>query len=222
PPVLARVGAGDIIVCNHSSVFDVLYFAFRYSPTFAFPCDKDSSKGLVQTFTLFGAFLQAMSPPLSQLPSPIKLSDAARRSSGPIVLFAEGTRSNGKAVLPFLVSLDDLSKESRIHIVAIKYEYKNISPTHTCGSSIWHLGKLFSHVYHTIKVTTLPAEYVKDTSAVRMLLASMLRTKTIDVSTVDFISFNKYWQHVNSGGREPASNFTTRKAPHEHAQWKKD
>ncbi|KDO16113.1 hypothetical protein SPRG_18350 [Saprolegnia parasitica CBS 223.65] len=220
-PSLRGVAAGDLVVCNHSSVFDVLYLAFRYSPTFVFPCEKESSaKGLVQSCTVFGALRQAMSPPLSSLSSPVKLADVLGRASGPVVVFAEGTRSNGKAVLPFHVDLTALPTSTRIHIVAIRYEYKNIAPTHTCGSALLQLCRVFSHVYHAMKIMHLPAEYVTDASAVRALLASMLRTKAIDVSCADFVSFNKYWQHVNSGGREPASNFTTRKAPHEHAQWK--
>ncbi|OQR93195.1 hypothetical protein ACHHYP_02803 [Achlya hypogyna] len=221
-PSIARVKAGDVVICNHSSVFDVLYMAYRYSPTFAFPCEKESGKGLVETFTVFGAIRQAMAPPLASLSNPRKLADVARCASGPVVVFAEGTRSNGKAVLPFHVALEELPPHTRVHIAAIRYEYKNVSPTHTCGSGLWHLCRLFSHAYHTQRVTRLPAELVQDPSAVRSLLAAMLRTKAIDVSCADFVSFNKYWVHVNGGGREPASNFTTRKAPHEHAQWKKD
>ncbi|CAK4085013.1 unnamed protein product [Aphanomyces euteiches] len=224
PPALSGVKAGDVIVCNHTSVFDVIYMAYRYSPTFVYPSAADASKGLVHSYGLFQALGQAMAPPLDQLSSPVKLQDVVRRASKPVVVFAEGTRSNGKGVLRFLPVLDTLPEETRIHVVAIKFEFKAISPTHTCGSALWHLCRLFSHAYHTMKVTTLPAEFVSSASAsattIPSLLASMLRTKCVDLSTDDFISFNKYWSHVQGGGRDPASAFTTRKAPHEHAQWK--
>jgi hypothetical protein len=49
----------------------------------------------------------------------------------------------------------------------------------------------------------------------------MLRTKTVDLSVKDFVSFNAYWDHVTGGGRKAAAEFTDRKAPHEHAQWAK-
>ncbi|KAF0717336.1 Aste57867_2367 [Aphanomyces stellatus] len=218
PPTLSGIKTGDVIVCNHTSVFDILYLAYRYSPTFAFP--SDSSKGLVQTFGLFQALMQALSPPLSTLSNPLKLQQVLANASGPVVVFPEGTRSNGKSVLSFLPVLEDLPKTTRIHIVAIRFDFKAISPTHTCGSGLWHLCRLFSHVYHTMKVTTLRAEFLAaSTTTVPAILAAMLRTKCVDLSCQDFVSFNQYWAHVNGGGRQPASAFTTRKAPHEHAQW---
>ncbi|ETV94872.1 hypothetical protein H310_11529 [Aphanomyces invadans] len=222
PPTLSGIQAGDVIVTNHTSVFDVLYLGFRYSPTFVFPCASDASKGVVQSFGLLGAIAQALAPPLATVSNPLKLQDVIRQASGPVVIFPEGTRSNGKAVLSFLPVLDALPSSTRIHLVAIRYEYKAIAPTHTCGSAVWHLCRLFSHVYHTIKVTTLPCELVAKGSTpqqLQALLASMLRTKGVELSCDDFISFNAYWAHVNRGGRQPASDFTPRKAPHEHAQW---
>ncbi|RHY03409.1 hypothetical protein DYB28_005238, partial [Aphanomyces astaci] len=104
------------------------------------------------------------------------------------------------------------------------YESKAISPTHTCGSAGWHLFcRVLSHAYHTVKITTLASEFVPKGSTsqqLQALLASMLRTKAVHLTCADFASFNAYWAHVNGGGRQPASAFTSRKAPHEHAQWK--
>ncbi|RQM26740.1 hypothetical protein B5M09_002393 [Aphanomyces astaci] len=156
PPALGGIKAGDVIVANHSSVLDILYFGFRYSPVFVFPCASDASKVL--------------------------------------------------------------------HIYHITYESKAISPTHTCGSAGWHLFcRVLSHAYHTVKITTLASEFVPKGSTsqqLQALLASMLRTKAVHLTCADFASFNAYWAHVNGGGRQPASAFTSRKAPHEHAQWK--
>ncbi|ETV73493.1 hypothetical protein H257_11618 [Aphanomyces astaci] len=224
PPALGGIKAGDVIVANHSSVLDILYFGFRYSPVFVFPCASDASKNLVQTFGLLGAFAQAMAPPLTSLTRPVKLQDVLRRTSSPVVVFPEGTRSNGKAVLTFLPILDSLPPPTRVHLVAIRYESKAISPTHTCGSAGWHLFcRVLSHAYHTVKITTLASEFVPKGSTsqqLQALLASMLRTKAVHLTCADFASFNAYWAHVNGGGRQPASAFTSRKAPHEHAQWK--
>ncbi|ETV73494.1 hypothetical protein, variant [Aphanomyces astaci] len=121
PPALGGIKAGDVIVANHSSVLDILYFGFRYSPVFVFPCASDASKNLVQTFGLLGAFAQAMAPPLTSLTRPVKLQDVLRRTSSPVVVFPEGTRSNGKAVLTFLPILDSLPPPTRVHLVAIRY-----------------------------------------------------------------------------------------------------
>ena len=109
-----------------------------------------------------------------------------------------------------------------------RYEYKNFSPAHTSGHAFWYLSKLFFHLYHTLRVTTLRAEHIAKlaqsenrSEELRSLMASMLRTKPVDSGPEDFVSFCNYWNHVTTGGRKPASEFTSRKAPHEHAQWKK-
>lgn len=129
----------------------------------------------------------------------------------------------------------------RVHLVAFRFEAGNgFCPSQSAGSG-WHLVFWTSfHAYHTLRVTTLNAtdlnlqEPAAKTRAggdalatltaaqverVRGLLAAMLRTKTVELSVADFLSFNAYWTHVTGGGRKAASEFTDRKAPHEHAQW---
>lgn len=73
---------------------------------------------------------------------------AKRNRWGPVVVFPEGTTSNGKALLKFsdvidssstLVSVMEKSK-LHLHVVGLRYEFSNVSPTYTVGS-------LFGHVY---------------------------------------------------------------------------
>lgn len=164
------------------------------------------------------------------------------------MIFPEGARSNGKSVLTFLPVLEQLPLKLRngalvrVHVVAFRYEYKNFSPSQSTQGPWRHLFSLCFHAYHSMRVTVLhtsewslqdtptkTAASKTATSAVtsaqvermRGLLAAMLRTKTVDLSVKDFVSFKAYWDHVTAGGRKPASEFTDRKAPHEHAQWSK-
>lgn len=164
------------------------------------------------------------------------------------MIFPEGARSNGKSVLTFLPVLEQLPLKLRngapvrVHVVAFRYEYKNFSPSQSTQGPWRHLFSLCFHAYHSMRVTVLHASEwsLQDTptktavsktatSAVtsaqvermRGLLAAMLRTKTVDLSVKDFVSFKAYWDHVTAGGRKSASEFTDRKAPHEHAQWSK-
>lgn len=170
-----------------------------------------------------------------------KLEDVVKNARGPVVVFAEGARSNGKSVLSFVPVLQRLPAETtRIHLVAFRYEFKNFSPSQSAGGGWRHYFWTSFRPYHSLKMSVLSAGDLdltdggKATKAagsptlttaqvekLRGLLAAMLRTKTVDLGVRDFVSFNAYWAHVTSGGRRPAAEFTDRKAPHEHAQWTK-
>lgn len=186
---------------------------------------------------------------------PRKLEDVVLSASGPVVLFPEGTRSNGKSILKFLPVLETLPHvlqnkaqgsgrklPLRVHLLAFRYEAGNsFSPSQSAGGGWKHFFWTAFHGYHSLRVTILNAKDLNlqepvprarssvpqttltsaQVERLRGLLAAMLRTKTVDLSVADFLSFNAYWAHVTSGGRKPASEFTDRKAPHEHAQWAK-
>ncbi|TMW69574.1 hypothetical protein Poli38472_001730 [Pythium oligandrum] len=244
-----RVGPKDIVVCNHTSFVEILYLARRFSPTFVFVDEESAAKGLVHACGLIEAIYRGLTPPVLQSKgTPRKIEDVIRRASGPIAIFPEGVRSNGKSVLRFLPILEQLSFELpgskqplRIHLVAFRYEFKNFSPAHSAGGGIKHVLWTSFYGYHSLRVTHLhakdlnvqdvgPATRSKAASTatqltkvqverLRGLLAAMLRTKPVDLSVKDFISFNAYWDHVKSGGKKSAAEFTDRKAPHEHAQW---
>ncbi|KAG7396958.1 hypothetical protein PHYBOEH_001471 [Phytophthora boehmeriae] len=241
----SRVGPGDIVVCNYTSFVEILYLARRFSPVFVFATEGKTDK--VHVCGLPEALYRSLAMPVSaeRVKPSRKIADVVRRASGPIVVLPEGARSNGKAVLRFIPVLEDLSVKTRVHLVAFRYEFKKFSPSHSAGSGWSHLFWMAFHLYHTMRVTVLnakdldvkeliPATMLRgkkqessktlttvQVEKLRSLLAAMLRTKVVDLGPEDFVSFNAYWKHVNSGGRQPASQFTDRKAPHEHAQWAK-
>ncbi|KAL3658053.1 hypothetical protein V7S43_016897 [Phytophthora oleae] len=246
-----RVGPGDVVVCNYTSFLEILYLAKCFSPVFIFATQgKTDDGGLVHVCGLMEALYRSLAMPVSaeRVKPTRKIADVVRRASGPVVVLPEGARSNGKAVLKFIPMLQNLSVKTRVHLVAFRYEFKGFSPSHTAGGAWSHLFWTAFHLYHTMHVTVLSAkdlnlndltptklasnksskkqEDAKTLSTdqvekLRSLLAAMLRTKTVDLGPEDFVSFNNYWKHVNGGGRQPASEFTDRKAPHEHAQWAK-
>ncbi|KAF4319299.1 hypothetical protein BBO99_00004826 [Phytophthora kernoviae] len=244
----SRVGPGDVVVCNYTSFVEILYLARRFSPVFVFATEgKTDNGGLVHVCGLPEALYRSLAMPVSaeRVKPTRKIADVVRRASGPIVILPEGARSNGKAVLRFIPLLENLPVKTRVHLVAFRYEFKHFSPSHSAGSGWLHLFWMAFHLYHTIRVTVLnardlnlkeliPATMLRSkkqessktlttvqVEKLRSLLAAMLRTKVVDLGPKDFVSFNAYWKHVNSGGRQPASQFTDRKAPHEHAQWAK-
>ncbi|CAI5742186.1 unnamed protein product [Hyaloperonospora brassicae] len=247
----SQVGGGDVVVCNSTSFLEVLYLAKRFSPVFVYGTDEKSASGhLVHVCGLLEALFRSLTMPVTaeRVKPTRKMADVIRRASGPVVLLPEGARSNGKAVLRFTSLLQNLPTQTRVHLMSFRYEFKRFSPSHTAGGAWSHLFWTAFHLYHTMSVTLLHAQDLKlndltstklpssknkkkqeesetlssdQVEKLRSLLAAMLRTKTVDLGLDDFVSFNNYWDHVNGGGRQPASQFTDRKAPHEHAQWAK-
>ncbi|RLN54764.1 hypothetical protein BBJ29_007778 [Phytophthora kernoviae] len=222
----SRVGPGDVVVCNYTSFVEILYLARCFSPVFVFATEgKTDNGGLVHVCGLPEALYRSLSMPVSaeRVKPTRKIADVVRRASGPIVILPEGARSNGKAVLRFIPLLENLPVKTRVHLVAFRYEFKHFSPSHSAGSG-WDL-----NLKELIPATMLRGKKQESSKTLttvqveklRSLLAAMLRTKVVDLGPKDFVSFNAYWKHVNSGGRQPASQFTDRKAPHEHAQWSK-
>ncbi|DBA01602.1 TPA: hypothetical protein N0F65_011358, partial [Lagenidium giganteum] len=246
--VATGVKRGDVIVCNHTTFLEVLYLARRFSPVFVYVTQDGAAKGVVHACGLIEALYRSLAMPvISDNDASRKLVDVVARASGPVVVFPEGARSNGKSVLKFLPILEHLpfklpgGAPLRLHLLAFRYEFNNFSPSHSAGSGWAHFFWTSSRVYHSMRATLLPASQlnVQELTAttgrgkspvsttvapaqverLRGLLAAMLRTKPVDLSVPDFVSFNAYWNHVTSGGRKAASEFTDRKAPHEHAQW---
>jgi 1-acyl-sn-glycerol-3-phosphate acyltransferase len=244
----SRVAPGDVVVCNFTSFLEILYLAKRLSPVFVFATEGKSD--LVHVCGLLEALYRSVAMPVSadRVKPTRKIADVVKRASGPVVVLPEGVRSNGKAVLQFVPVLQSLPAKTHVHLVAFRYEFKSFSPSQPAGGAWPHLFWTAFHLYHTMRVTVLSAKDLKlddltpmklassksskkpedsktlttaQVDKLRSLLAAMLRTKAVALGPEDFVSFNKYWQHVNSGGRQPASAFTDRKAPHEHAQWAK-
>ncbi|OMJ19647.1 hypothetical protein AYI70_g4597 [Smittium culicis] len=82
-------------------------------------------------------------------------AEARSSNNGPVVVFPENTTSNGKALLNFLpifADSENIDPESNIFIFALKYSYKNFSPTYSIGSAFKHLFGLCSQFYNKLSV----------------------------------------------------------------------
>ncbi|TYZ62167.1 hypothetical protein PybrP1_009638 [[Pythium] brassicae (nom. inval.)] len=163
------IGAGDLVVCNHTSFAEVLYLARRFSPAFAFVHADGAAKGLVHVCGLVEALYRSFALPVAHDRStPRKLEDVLLRASGPVVIFPEGARSNGKSVLQFLPVLEQLPHELkrrgrkaplRVHLLAFRFEAgSGFSPSQSAGGGWRHVFWTAFHAYHALRVTTLHAK----------------------------------------------------------------
>ncbi|CDS07775.1 hypothetical protein LRAMOSA01724 [Lichtheimia ramosa] len=168
----AKIKSGDIIVSNWTSYIDVLYLAYKYKPVFTqvFPVEGKN----VRRISFWQALrLCTQEPALtpedidvhpSELYTLRELAqEAASRHWGPIAIFPEGTTSNGRALLkfaPIFKCYEPSERSNHFHILAFKYEYRNLPPTYTVGNQFWHFFKLCSQFHNTLGIRRLASDDV--------------------------------------------------------------
>ncbi|CEG77318.1 hypothetical protein RMATCC62417_12094 [Rhizopus microsporus] len=156
----ATVKDGDVIIANWTSYVDVLYLAYKYQPIFT---QIYSDSNSIKKISLWQAIRLVQTPPESKPSEDDKVyslkelvSNAKQHGWGPIVIFPEGTTTNGRALLKFHPLLDQVSlDEITFHLVSFKYEYTNMPPTFTVGNLWLHFYKLCAQFHNTLNVRIL-------------------------------------------------------------------
>ncbi|TPX46624.1 hypothetical protein SeMB42_g02962 [Synchytrium endobioticum] len=158
-PKQLSIQSGDVIAANHTSYVDVLYLASRYAPLFVTPTQ---TPGQVTVETVWSAFSKSIrSPPLEQTGEP--LSEVSRKARiagrGPIVVFAEGTTSNGRGILRMTKVFEHLDpSKTKIHVIGLKYDYDDFAPTFTVGNFLTHVFVMACQWVNTLEVRYLIGE----------------------------------------------------------------
>ncbi|RGB31246.1 hypothetical protein C1646_671054 [Rhizophagus diaphanus] len=156
------VDTGDVIVCNWTSYVEIFYLAFRFDPIFT---QHYPATNTLRPISLWKAIWTTGSYPNLDPPIGIEtftlqelVNYAKTNQSKPIVIFPEGTTSNGRALLKFNPIFKDISipvKNFKIHIFTVRYEFENFSPTFTVGNKFWHLIKLCCQFINILQVRSL-------------------------------------------------------------------
>ena len=118
------VKQGDLIIANWTSYVDIIYLAYQFSPVFT-QVFIDTPR--VKVISFWEAIqLVGQSPQVAQNQNTLYTLDALAEKAkqagwGPVVVFPEGTTTNGRALLKFSSVLDQLQlSASRIHLLAFK------------------------------------------------------------------------------------------------------
>ncbi|KAG1243571.1 hypothetical protein G6F68_015777 [Rhizopus microsporus] len=113
---------GDIIISNWTSYVDILYLAYKFNPVFT---QVYSNTTQVKKISLWQAIRSVNQIPPATPTSTVydikELSLKAKEQGwGPIVIFPEGTTTNGRALLKFVpLSFDDVDL-NRFHLLSFK------------------------------------------------------------------------------------------------------
>jgi len=201
---------GTLILANQQGFTDVLYLCAKVCPTFVFP----ASNGCPVEFSLLGALSRAASrrsapPPLQTK----KLADICARAKaswgGPVVVFAEGARTNGSCVISWKQStfaeMDNVTKPVGAAVVTLEYSKTGAyTPHHVVGTAFRHVFWLCFQPLHTMKCTWLPSSFVEpavqgkplaeQVAQLRTLMARMIQgCVEIDIPAAKHIEFMAYW-----------------------------
>ena len=210
---------GDIVVTNFCSYVDVLYHALRLAPVFAFAHDDTDGTTRVVTLGLIGAMRYAAASYETQLTAyensttVAEASAMAAQRGAPLVLFFEGTPTNGKGVLaaPDRLITGTPQKTTKFHLTALLYhDSSSASVTErpsltypSTGGVQAHLWGLLATPLHSVKAVTVSPSRVPQLSAIpdhsllwKSLIAKLCEAsglKAMQLKRKDKAAFLEHW-----------------------------
>lgn len=140
---------GDIIIANCASYLNLFWLQYKFSPIYVIPCDQTNAY-IFNFYQLFASILSErkltskLKKPLSEV---IKI--ASEKFKCPVVIFPEGSVTNGEFLINFMDFGKDIdTTKVQFHILGFVHDKSYISPNFVFGNGFLHLfsmsGRLFS------------------------------------------------------------------------------
>lgn len=210
PSLIGEHGKANIITMNHVSYFDILVMmamAYDGIPSFV-------AKRGVQNAPLVGyksMVWQSLyvdnrsgSQPGGNLAQKIA-ERGADHSLNPVLIFSEGTTSNGESIITFRSGA--FISGHPVKPAAIRYPHGNFSPSWESISGITHMLRIFSQFSNSCEITWLPVYYPSEAEkADPKLYAENVRTAIADalhVPKVESSFQDKVDYHIAIGFTKP-------------------
>ncbi|KAJ1973962.1 Vacuolar protein sorting protein vps66 [Dimargaris xerosporica] len=161
------VVSGDLILANHVSYLDVLYLYYFYGPIFVRQDVISRPNGEPRFYRV--EFWHALTRcyEAGELNSAAHLTrlnlaqitkEARRTRTGPVVLFVEGTTSNGRALLSSLgpfTAVQDVDPDTSLHLLLFQYPLRYPSPVFPVGNMFGHWLSLCCQPFNSMQVLEL-------------------------------------------------------------------
>lgn len=184
-----------ILIGNHTSPLDALIIRHLFNAQFtqSFPNTKlvDCRKLLNFIYKSCAGCERSLTPE-----SPVSLISVLKNEDDrTLVLFPEGTASNGCGILKFCPSIEDIPKSSKVRLIAIKYNRQRIlnpSPNSSFFKYFFRLLSTPSPIKATVIITDLLSETNFDmqfSDKIREALANIANLRLLDLGVEDKISF---------------------------------
>jgi len=205
-----------LILCNYSSFVEILCLAYWCSPIFVFPVpNAGDGQDKVVTFGLVGAVAQACSSPSARpAKKSVTLESVLKHNAGPIVLLAEGSRTNGTCVLPLSTCLDEVlaNQHKALHIVATKYAFTFFSPANPVLTFIQMFKQLLIQFNHSMEALHLSDVQIStvdnvDRTQLQQWLGALLGQEVQCIHDLDFRSYDAFMDLYNGTGDSRSGKF---------------
>jgi len=201
--------SGALIIANQQSFTDILYFGWKVSPVFVFVV----ADGAPIRVGIFGALKRAsLAKPEAPRGRPVDLNKAlveARDGWQPVVLFPEGSRTNGSGILPWqdrtFEGMQSLDKPVCATLCALEYSKTGAyTPHHTIGGLFYHVFFICLQPWHTLKAVWLASAdasaaakgkpVLEQTALLRTLVSRMLpQAVEFSIPATTHTRFMEYW-----------------------------
>lgn len=191
---------GDIIISNLASYLNILWFQFEYSPIFVIPCDETN----VYVFGIFNLLIKILTCQPLKSTNKKALShvvNSARKIGLPIVIFPEGSVTNGKYIINFREFGKGLdTNDINFYIYGfIHFDYI-VSPNFTYGNGFLHILQMLGRPFSGMKIKiALPQDIPKtefnsiDASWISKCRKVMATIMGITVANVDGSEFERLY-----------------------------
>lgn len=190
---LVKIKAGQILISNHSSWIDILYFWTFYSPLFVSGndgkfCTESTLEILSRTFKI------EVAKGSESLDEIIKKAEALYC---PIVIFPEGSTTNGRALLKFNVFT---KLPARTFLFGLLYAKSDFSPSFSVGSGFKHFYNLSSQLENKLLVKTSAYQKIGNdvNSDVLKGLSSLTKQRITNFTVHDKLDFNNFYKRKKS------------------------
>eukprot|EP00747_Dinoflagellata_sp_TGD_P181920 gnl/TRDRNA2_/TRDRNA2_35930_c0_seq1.p1 gnl/TRDRNA2_/TRDRNA2_35930_c0~~gnl/TRDRNA2_/TRDRNA2_35930_c0_seq1.p1 ORF type:complete len:350 (-),score=54.44 gnl/TRDRNA2_/TRDRNA2_35930_c0_seq1:100-1149(-) len=233
PPKVRLGGFGDyvhgsIFYANHSSLVDVLWFGMKFCPTFFVFVSKD---GNPVHYRIFEALFWATSKHGETYPGMTYGTDdtcvlSSIYHDGPVVVFPEGARTNGTALLKWrhwsFKNKISFKEPFGSSLVAFEYPKEGAYTLHhTVGGAFEHVFWCCYQPWHTMKITWLPdkdffpaikpyenphgiPDVVSQIQVLRETLSRLCNMPEVEIGAGEFLEFQTLWDMNNRQGSAKA------------------